>query len=164
MNPDDYDSDGNNIVPCPICLDVYCPSKENGKCPDEEEFIKHYKNPMNEEDCLVVEAMEKYGGSFVQALARACHHADANNLYKIKVVWKEYWEQYREMAGLPPKMKTATEVMITEQRRAIPADLLKAGATIQYSFPEESTIDIVDYGYLEPKKCVHGNDSDCKEC
>ena len=38
MNEDDYDEDGNNIVPCPICLDVYCPSKEGGKCPEEEEF------------------------------------------------------------------------------------------------------------------------------
>ena len=39
MNIDnDYDNDGNNIVPCPICLDVYCPSKENGKCPEEDMF------------------------------------------------------------------------------------------------------------------------------
>ena len=41
---DDYDNDGNNIVPCPICLDVYCPSKEDGKCPQEDEFVKHYLN------------------------------------------------------------------------------------------------------------------------
>ena len=40
MNPQDYDEDGNNIVPCPICLDVYCPSKEGGKCPKEEEFAR----------------------------------------------------------------------------------------------------------------------------
>lgn len=38
MNPQDYDEDGNNIVPCPICLDVYCPSKEDGKCPKEDMF------------------------------------------------------------------------------------------------------------------------------
>jgi hypothetical protein len=45
MNIDnDYDNDGNNIVPCPICLDVYCPSKEDGKCPEEDEFAKHYLN------------------------------------------------------------------------------------------------------------------------
>jgi hypothetical protein len=41
MNPNDYDDDGNNIVPCPICLNQYCPSKDGGKCPDEEEFIKN---------------------------------------------------------------------------------------------------------------------------
>jgi hypothetical protein len=41
MNIDnDYDEDGNNIVPCPICLNQYCPSKEGGKCPEEEDFIK----------------------------------------------------------------------------------------------------------------------------
>jgi len=40
MNEDDYDEDGNNIVPCPICLDKYCPSKENGICPKEKEFIE----------------------------------------------------------------------------------------------------------------------------
>ena len=38
MNPDDYDEDGNNIVPCPICLDKYCPSKEDDKCPYEDMF------------------------------------------------------------------------------------------------------------------------------
>lgn len=27
MNPNDYDDDGNNIVPCPLCLNTYCPSK-----------------------------------------------------------------------------------------------------------------------------------------
>lgn len=39
MNPDDYDEDGNNIVPCPICLSAHCPSKEGGKCPEEDEFV-----------------------------------------------------------------------------------------------------------------------------
>lgn len=43
MNLDnDYDSEGNNIVPCPLCLNVYCPSKEDGKCPYEEEFVKSF--------------------------------------------------------------------------------------------------------------------------
>lgn len=42
MNLDnDFDDDGNNIVPCPICLDVHCPSKEGGECPDEEEYVRH---------------------------------------------------------------------------------------------------------------------------
>lgn len=41
MNLDnDYDNDGNNIVPCPICLDIYCPIKDGGKCPQEDEFVK----------------------------------------------------------------------------------------------------------------------------
>lgn len=36
----DHDNDGNNIVPCPICLNVYCPSNEDGDCPEEEAFRK----------------------------------------------------------------------------------------------------------------------------
>lgn len=34
----DYDNDGNNIVPCPICLSQFCPSKEGGKCPEEDDY------------------------------------------------------------------------------------------------------------------------------
>lgn len=34
----DFDNDGNNIVPCPICLNIFCPSKEGGKCPEEDDF------------------------------------------------------------------------------------------------------------------------------
>lgn len=39
MNPDDYDDDGNNIVPCPICLSIYCIGKTYGTCPEEEDFV-----------------------------------------------------------------------------------------------------------------------------
>lgn len=53
---------------------------------------------MADEDLKVVEAMEKYGGSFVVALAQAARRADANNLAKIKATWPEYWQQYLEMA------------------------------------------------------------------
>jgi hypothetical protein len=40
MNQEDYDNDGNNIVPCQLCLSVYCKSKENGKCPEEDKYVK----------------------------------------------------------------------------------------------------------------------------
>ena len=53
---------------------------------------------MSDEDYLVVGAMEHYGGAFVQALAMACHRADANNLAKIKTTWADYWESYRLIA------------------------------------------------------------------
>jgi hypothetical protein len=36
----DFDNDGNNIVPCPICDSAYCPSKEKGKCPEEDDFVR----------------------------------------------------------------------------------------------------------------------------
>lgn len=54
---------------------------------------------MNEEDFKTVEAMGKYGGSFVKALAELCHRADSDNLQKIKNTWFEYWKQYEEMSN-----------------------------------------------------------------
>lgn len=46
MNTDrDYDSDGNNIVPCPICLSAHCAGKEGGKCPDEDDFVASMTHP-----------------------------------------------------------------------------------------------------------------------
>lgn len=53
---------------------------------------------MTDQDYKVVEAMEKYGGSFVQALAVCFRRADANNLQKLKTTFAEYWQQYTEMA------------------------------------------------------------------
>lgn len=40
MNPNDYDEDGNNIVPCPLCMSNHNPCKYDGKCPKEDEFIR----------------------------------------------------------------------------------------------------------------------------
>lgn len=49
-------------------------------------------------DYWTIEAMSKYGGSFVKALAEAARRADRQNLVKIKVTWIEYWTEY-EKAG-----------------------------------------------------------------
>jgi len=51
---------------------------------------------MNERDCWTVDAMEKYGGSFVKALAELARRADPINLRKIKATWEEYWMQYEK--------------------------------------------------------------------
>jgi hypothetical protein len=49
MNPDDYDEDGNNIVPCPLCGSTHCPGNEfdrsgnrigKGVCPEEEAYVQ----------------------------------------------------------------------------------------------------------------------------
>jgi pyruvate/2-oxoacid:ferredoxin oxidoreductase beta subunit len=53
---------------------------------------------MNDEDLYVVEAMEVYGGSFVQALAACFRRADSNNTQRLKDAFPEYWKQYTEMA------------------------------------------------------------------
>lgn len=43
-----------------------------------------------------IEAMAKYGGSFVKALAEAARRADRTNLIRIQLTWPEYWNQYQE--------------------------------------------------------------------
>lgn len=53
---------------------------------------------MSDKDLDVIEQMEKYGGSFVKALAQAASRADAVNLAKLKAAFPEYWQQYTEMA------------------------------------------------------------------
>lgn len=65
---------------------------------------------MNEEDIKIVEAMEKYGGSFVKALANAARHADHQNLGKLRQAFSEYWSTYREMAGLLPKTELSKKL------------------------------------------------------
>lgn len=52
---------------------------------------------MTEHDLKTIEAMEKFGGSFVQKLAALARRADSHNLLKIKSTWFEYWKQYEEM-------------------------------------------------------------------
>lgn len=52
---------------------------------------------MEEQDYKTVENMEKYGGSFVKALAECARRADPINLRKIKDTWSEYWNQYENM-------------------------------------------------------------------
>lgn len=53
---------------------------------------------MDEQDIKVIECMEKYGGSFVKALAAACRAADNFNLAKIKITFNDCWREYTEMA------------------------------------------------------------------
>lgn len=53
---------------------------------------------MNEQDFAILQAMEKYGGSFVQQLAKLAHRADPNNFKLIKQTWPKYWEQYKKMS------------------------------------------------------------------
>lgn len=67
MNLDnDYDNDGNNIVPCPICLSNYCPIKEGGKCPEEDMFalegeIRMLFDEYKPTDELVKEFKKQFG-------------------------------------------------------------------------------------------------------
>lgn len=57
----------------------------------------------SEEDYKIVETMERFGGSFVQALAVCFRRADFENYMKLRMLFDNYWEQYRSMAGIVTK-------------------------------------------------------------
>jgi len=50
----------------------------------------------NDDD--VIYAMLEFGGSFVQALARAYRAADPENRRRIRSTWPEYWQKYSTLA------------------------------------------------------------------
>jgi hypothetical protein len=60
---------------------------------------------MTEQDLRVVEAMRRYGGSFVQALAEAASRADDNNLARLKQAFPEYWQKYGDLQALKEAAK-----------------------------------------------------------
>lgn len=91
MNTDnDYDNDGNNIVPCPICLSVYCPSKEGGKCPEEDEYIKSMQAPHTEQKGW----REEFRSSFVTT--RGTNHPPYDMLYLIESFIERTLQEQRE--------------------------------------------------------------------
>jgi hypothetical protein len=52
---------------------------------------------MDEYDAYTIEAMMKYGGSFVKGLAACMCHADRINMEKIRKTWPEYLKEYGEI-------------------------------------------------------------------
>ena len=53
---------------------------------------------MEGKEMLVMEAMERYGGSFVKSLATCLRLADHVNFKKLKETFPEFWNQYSHMA------------------------------------------------------------------
>ena len=49
-------------------------------------------------DDEMIEAMERYGGSFVKALAQCLWSADANNYQRLEQAFPEYFKEYRKMS------------------------------------------------------------------
>lgn len=49
---------------------------------------------MNEQELAVVEAMEKFGGGFVQGLSICFRRADRTNFLRLRKAFPDYWEQY----------------------------------------------------------------------
>lgn len=62
---------------------------------------------MNSIDFATVEMMERYGGSFMRALANACKYADEQNLERIKFVWRSDWDRFKGM--IPNKVQRFEE-------------------------------------------------------
>jgi hypothetical protein len=58
-----------------------------------------------EADYATVEAMVRYGGSFVKALGQAWYAADSDNKSRLRAAFPEYWKQYADIAT---QMKTRT--------------------------------------------------------
>lgn len=52
---------------------------------------------MTTQEGEIIEAMKKYGGSFVHALSTCFLFADSDNFKKLRHAFPEYWEEYREM-------------------------------------------------------------------
>lgn len=48
-------------------------------------------------DYWTIQAMLRFGGSFVKCLGRLAERADTANLAKIKSTWPAYWTQYEKM-------------------------------------------------------------------
>jgi hypothetical protein len=53
---------------------------------------------MNDEMFEVLEAMDKYGGSFVKALADCYRCADPSNAKKLEQTFSEYFSEYSKTA------------------------------------------------------------------
>lgn len=50
-------------------------------------------------DWQVIEAMRKFGGSFVCALGECFLRADATNYAKLRKTFAEEWKEYRKLAS-----------------------------------------------------------------
>jgi hypothetical protein len=51
-------------------------------------------------DDRTLDAMTRYGGSFVVALAEACRRADVVNFVRLQTAFPELFEEYRALAEL----------------------------------------------------------------
>ena len=54
---------------------------------------------MTDQEFIIVETMEKYGGSFVKHLGILFRYADTENFKKLKVAFFSYWLEYEKMAN-----------------------------------------------------------------
>ena len=67
---------------------------------DEKKGCGFMEDYDRDEAVAVAEAMQKYGGSFVQALGKALVCADIINSMKIKKAFPVLWLKYKKMGGI----------------------------------------------------------------
>lgn len=65
-----------------------------------DNMLSDFDENLQSEAAKVREAVEVYGGGFMQALGKAMQMADAKNLAKIKKTWPEEWDKYLKMYEL----------------------------------------------------------------
>lgn len=84
---------------------------------------------MTSDEHLVIESMERSGGSFVKVLAALYRIADGMNRDKIRAAWPGLWVTYREMAvrrlreeaqGAWNKLRPEVQASISEMCRKYP--------------------------------------------
>ena len=52
---------------------------------------------LSDNDIRTIEAMTRFGGSFVRHLGEAAKFADSENLNRIKFAFPEYWRRYEQL-------------------------------------------------------------------
>ena len=111
MNPNDYDEDGNNIVPCPICMSNFNPCKDGGKCPDEDEFVRSVeaKQFIESQQELAKKIDDYYRENFDDSTARKnLYITELLSQYKDQIIQNIGEELMRRAEGekrnAPPEM------------------------------------------------------------
>lgn len=61
-------------------------------------FLNEFTPIISDDEYKIVAMMEKYGGSFVKALAVAFYRADHGNFKKLKNAFPDYWKEYQDFA------------------------------------------------------------------
>lgn len=63
---------------------------------------------LSEHDFFVVDMMMVRGGGFVKSLATCFHHADVENVQRLKTAFPEIWDSYERMVQpkKPPEVAT----------------------------------------------------------
>ena len=63
---------------------------------EQDLFELAFWEGQKQQDWKIIEAMEKYGGSFVKAIAKACYCADGINYKRLRGEFNEIFIEYYE--------------------------------------------------------------------